>query len=424
MLAVPLLAACAGLAVPAPAGSAPIRSVRTSTAVELCRSCENRSLLIFPSLLSIEFPIIFSWPGIAVSFEDIQFPMSKSTALFSLLAISAAVALFFSLPSPSAQPETSSEPVSRTFSFTYEVRVPVTKDPQGHMFLWLPLPQQDAYQQIRNLRIESSVDHTTGHDPEYGNPYALFQPSSDQLAAGFAVKVSFVAIRLEHKVSLASSPAKNGAVSPASDPSLKRYLQPDNLVPVNGVIAELAKEHTAGETTDLAKAQSIYNYVVSTMHYDKSGEGWGRGDAVWACNSKRGNCTDFHSLLIGMMRSSNIPARFEIGFPLPESKTEADIPGYHCWAEFYLQGTGWVPVDASEASKNPAKREYFFGAHDDNRVLFTYGRDIRLSPLQQGDPLNYFIYPYAELDGKSFSGLQSRFSFRDLPVAAPTTAAQ
>jgi transglutaminase-like putative cysteine protease len=125
-----------------------------------------------------------------------------------------------------------------------------------------------------------------------------------------------------------------------------------------------------------------------------------------------------------MMRSSNIPARFEIGFPLPESKTEAEIPGYHCWAEFYLQGTGWVPVDASEASKNPAKREYFFGAHDDNRVLFTYGRDIRLSPFQQGDPLNYFIYPYAELDGKPFSGLQSRFSFRDLPAAAPTAASR
>jgi transglutaminase-like putative cysteine protease len=91
-----------------------------------------------------------------------------------------------------------------------------------------------------------------------------------------------VAIRLEHKVSLASSPARNGAVRPASNTSLERYLQPDNLVPVNGVIAELAREHTAGETTDLAKAQSMYNYVVSTMQYDKSGEGWGRGDAVWA----------------------------------------------------------------------------------------------------------------------------------------------
>jgi transglutaminase-like putative cysteine protease len=48
---------------------------------------------------------------------------------------------------------------------------------------------------------------------------------------------------------------------------------------------------------------------------------------MWACDSKRGNCTDFHSVLIGMMRSSGIPARFEIGFPLPENKNEGDIPG-------------------------------------------------------------------------------------------------
>jgi transglutaminase-like putative cysteine protease len=135
------------------------------------------------------------------------------------------------------------------------------------------------------------------------------------------------------------------------------------------------------------------------MHYDKSGEGWGRGDAVWACTSKRGNCTDFHSLFIGMMRSSNIPARFEIGFPLPDSKNEGDIPGYHCWAEFYLQGTGWVPVDASEASKNPAKRDYFFGAHDDNRV-FHFGP--RHPPLSVAGEPRTFHLPCAELDGKPF----------------------
>jgi len=50
-----------------------------------------------------------------------------------------------------------------------------------------------------------------------------------------------------------------------------------------------------------------------------------------------------------------------------------------------------VPVDASEASKNPAKRDYFFGAVDTVRVMFTYGRDIRLSSQQKGEPLKYFI---------------------------------
>jgi transglutaminase-like putative cysteine protease len=195
---------------------------------------------------------------------------------------------------------------------------------------------------------------------------------------------------------------------------LKRYLQPDKMVPLNATIAELARTQTDGATQPMEKARRIYNYVASTMKYDKSGEGWGRGDAMWACDSKRGNCTDFHSVLIGMMRSSGIPARFEIGFPLPENKREGDISGYHCWAEFYIDGIGWIPVDASEASKHPAKRDYFFGAVDADRVMFTYGRDLRLAPEQIGEPLNYFIYPYAEANGMAVKGLETHFAFRDI----------
>ncbi len=115
-----------------------------------------------------------------------------------------------------------------------------------------------------------------------------------------------------------------------------------------------------------------------------------------------------------MMRAVGIPARFEIGFPLPADQHDGAVPGYHCWAEFYVQPFGWIPVDASEAWKHPDKKDYFFGAHDDNRLQFTVGRDIRLDPPQQGDPLNYFIYPYAELDGKPFA-VESKFSFQDRP---------
>lgn len=112
----------------------------------------------------------------------------------------------------------------------------------------------------------------------------------------------------------------------------------------------------------------------------------------------------------------------KIGFPLPENKSEGDISGYHCWAEFYLDGVGWIPVDASEAWKNPAKRDYFFGAHDTNRVFLTYGRDIRLSPDHKGDLLIYFIYPYAEANGQPVKNLQTHFSFRDLSEAKQSRA--
>ncbi len=344
--------------------------------------------------------------------------MSRSLRVLSLTLV-IAVAVVFSAHAYRHAPNESAMAIpSRSFEFTYQVHVPSSPDATSSMHLWIPLPQADAYQEIRNLKMESAVSYREGHDSEYGNSFAEFAPTPQQATAGFDVTLNFVTVRLEHKVSLVNSPAsKLAGANAISQRELRRYLEPDKLVPLNGTIAELAAEHTAGDVDTLAKARHIYDYVVATMRYDKSGEGWGRGDAIWACTFKRGNCTDFHSLFIGMMRSKGIPARFEIGFPLPEGKNAGDIPGYHCWAEFYLEGLGWIPVDASEAWKNPAKRDYFFGAHDTNRVFFTYGRDIRLSPEQKGDPLNYFIYPYAERNGQPVKNLQTHFSFRDVADA-------
>jgi len=343
--------------------------------------------------------------------------MTRFRLVLSSLLIFALVAAVATHARRGTAPEANSGVPTRTFEFIYQVHVPANTDSAGSTHLWIPLPQADSHQDVRGLHIGSPVRYAQGRDAEYGNVFAVFTPTAEQSAAGFDAVLRFTAVRREHKVALDAAALQNVSASSSHDPNLKRYLEPDKLVPLNGTIAELAKEHTAGDNTPIQKARHIYDYVLATMRYDKTGEGWGRGDAIWACTSKRGNCTDFHSLFIGMMRSSGIPARFEIGFPLPEGKTEGDIPGYHCWAEFYLNGIGWVPVDASEAWKNPAKRDFFFGAHDTNRVFFTYGRDIRLSPDQKSDPLNYFIYPYAETNGKPVNNLQTHFSFRDVSVA-------
>ncbi len=299
----------------------------------------------------------------------------------------------------------------RTFEFTYLARIPALPPGSKTLAVWIPLPQSDPYQTISGLKIESPFPYTTHRDPEYGNEYLYVQAPARQVSSLEEVRLSFQVTRQEHHVDFDAHPSR--AQSAGADSSgLQRFLQPDRRVPLQGVIAELSAQETRGIQDPLEKARAIYNYVVATMRYDKSGTGWGNGDAIWACTSKRGNCTDFHSLLIGMMRAAGIPARFEIGFPLPADKHDGSIPGYHCWAQFYVERYGWIPVDASEAWKHPEKRNYFFGAHDDNRLQFTVGRDIRLDPPQQGDPLNYFIYPYAELDGKPLA-VESNFSFQD-----------
>ena len=65
-------------------------------------------------------------------------------------------------------------------------------------------------------------------------------------------------------------------------------LQPDALVPVTGVPADLAAKVAEGKAQPLDKARAIYDYVFTTMRYDKTGTGWGRGDVLYACDAKKG----------------------------------------------------------------------------------------------------------------------------------------
>ena len=140
--------------------------------------------------------------------------------------------------------------------------------------------------------------------------------------------------------------------------------------------------------------------------------------------ARRGNCSDFHAIFIGYSRTLGISARFAIGFPLPADRGAGQISGYHCWAEAYIKGVGWVPADASEAAKNPTRREYFFSAHDENRIEFSIGRDLTLNPKQAGESLNYFIYPYAEIDGKPLTAIDRSFAYRDISVSSTNSGGQ
>lgn len=149
-------------------------------------------------------------------------------------------------------PVTPSEPTTRSFEFTYQVHFPATENPAAPVRLWIPLPQSDGYQDLSNVRIESTVASEKGRDPEYKDAFTEFKPTAKQAASGFGVTLRFAATRHEHKVALARAVKDVSAPLPA-DPMLHRYLESDRLVPLSGVIGELAKEHTAGDTTQLEK---------------------------------------------------------------------------------------------------------------------------------------------------------------------------
>jgi transglutaminase-like putative cysteine protease len=302
-------------------------------------------------------------------------------------------------------------PASRTFEFRYEVIVPSLPPSAETAYLWIPHPVDDSDQTIRDLRIETDLLYEIVTEPKYGNTAVRF----DLTPGGESerVVISFEVTRRERINRPEGVNPKRRNSTDTADRA--RWLQPSRRVPLDSRIRRWAEETVAGQATQLGKARAIYDYAVSNLRYDKSGTGWGQGDIYFACDEKRGNCTDFHSLFIGYTRSVGIPARFEMGFPIPTDRGEGEVDGYHCWADFYIDGYDWIPVDASEANKHPEKRDYYFGAHDENRVLFTIGRDITF-PGMRGNPLNYFIYPYAEIDGRRLEELGRRFRYRDVGV--------
>jgi transglutaminase-like putative cysteine protease len=307
---------------------------------------------------------------------------------------------------------TSSAQESRHFTFHYGFTV--KNLPAGKKVrIWIPAAQSDAYQDVKIVAARGDLPLKKTRESKFGNEI-YFAETASATQPELHFDVEYDVVRHER---VALNPAAHLTATALTTKERKEDLQPDVLVPVTGLPAELAVKVTEGKTQPLDKARAIYEYVFTTMKYDKTGTGWGHGDVLYACDAKKGNCTDFHSLFIAMARSQGIPARFEIGFPLPPDKHSAEIAGYHCWSDFYIDGKGWIPVDISEAWKHPEKHDYFFGSHDVNRVQFSMGRDLRLSPAQEGKALNYFVYPYVEVDGQEFSNVSLAFSFADVAPA-------
>jgi transglutaminase-like putative cysteine protease len=297
------------------------------------------------------------------------------------------------------------EPHTRSFRLMYSGAITGLKSGET-VRVWLPVPSSSDDQDIRDLNSEIPGEGKLHSEPRYGNRMLFFQATAD---ADGKVPFGFTCRVLRREVLGARSKELEQDMR-----RLTRFLEADARVPLDGKPQELIQGKQLPSDV-LGKARAIYDIVNNHMRYSKEGIGWGNGDAVWACQSGYGNCSDFHSLFMALARAQKIPAKFEIGFPLPAKHGAGDIAGYHCWAKFYLPRKGWIPVDISEANKDPKLRDYYFGNLTQDRVAFSTGRDLDLAPKQAGPPLNFFIHPYAESAGKPvpMSQVQLKVAYQD-----------
>jgi hypothetical protein len=333
-----------------------------------------------------------------------------------LLAAICVIAASFPIRAATKAEETApvEAPSSKEFEFSYVVRV---NPPLGsrHVRVWIPLPSTDTFQTISELKISSPAGVKIRKEHTYDDRYAYFEVDSKQVPAGFDIRLTFHVIRYERHPDLPSARALSGP--PPKE--VAQFLRAENLIPTDGAIATLSDQVTQGETDPVQRAHRIYDYVISTMRPGPLSEDGGRGDAVRALQTREGNCADFDSLFIALSRTAGIPARFEVGFLLPEEQKQGTVPGYRSWAEFYVNGFGWIPVDVWEGAQDAGKHADFFGFLTAQRVMISMGRDITLTPAPQVGRLNYIASPHVEADGQTVpvssidfffnaSGLESR----------------
>jgi Transglutaminase-like superfamily len=325
----------------------------------------------------------------------------------SLSRISTVAALVFvtGVARLHADESKTSAPRSREFLFTYAATV-TGLEPGKAARVWLPVPPSNDDQEVKIIEQKLPAEGKIDTEPTYGNRVLFVEAKAD---AGGAVPLAVTCRvkRFEVRAQPRDDHIRREEVALALKPNAK--------VPLGGKPLKLLDGKTLpDDQTELARA--LYDVVNGHMRYSKEGTGWGQGDAVWACDSGYGNCTDFHSLFLALARSQKLPAKFEIGFGLPEKRGQGEVPGYHCWAKFKPQGKGWVPVDISEANKDPKRKDYYFGNLTADRVTFSTGRDLTLVPKQDGPPLNFFIYPYVEVDGKPYPAdkVRTRFTYEDV----------
>lgn len=294
---------------------------------------------------------------------------------------------------------------ARTFEFTFEVTVPaeVSENPEP-IRIWVPVPVTDHAQHVELLAAPEGVSWST---PDvHGNRFAYLQ-----WELGMPATMTFT--WRVHRMQDFGDP-EVGDRFQIEERVMQNYLDADLGVPVRGAAADIAAEVAATvERIELPRA--LYDRVLNDMRFDTSGSGPGHGSTDWAISEGYGDSTDYQAFFISASRASMIPARFQVGYLLPLERGSGEVLNLHSWSHFYMQGTGWFPIDLALADLDPARADFFFGHLTTNRVALSCGRDIQLQPVQAGGGLSFIHQPYAEQGGLDVD-LQVRTLFQDLPT--------
>lgn len=279
--------------------------------------------------------------------------------------------------------------------------------------LWFPYPTTDLEQTIEKLKFKGNYSRfTMSREPMSGSLYLYTEWTGPVKKRNLTV--TFRAQTKERKVSRLIE--SKGSIPP----EVKKYLESDFWIPAaDPKIKSLALKVVSGQKGILRKARAVYDWTVDNTKRDPNVPGCGLGNVESTLASRSGKCADISSVFVALARAAGVPAREVFGLRLGKPGQKDITNGHHCWAEFYLPGTGWVPVDPADVMKEMQEqnldlaavkryRDYYFGTVDEYRItLHKGGRGIQFTE-GNAQKVNYFMYPYAEIDGKALDYCQPK----------------
>jgi hypothetical protein len=154
----------------------------------------------------------------------------------------------------------------------------------------------------------------------------------------------------------------------------------------------LAAEWTAGATTPEARVSAIATRLRTAYTYSLHFDHRRRRDPLldFLFDDHKGHCEYFATALTLLSRAAGVPARVAIGYRVAE---ENPLGGYwvvrernaHAWSEVFLEGRGFVTVDATPAGAvagNEPHRGSLFGSLWDLLGSAWSRLTRRIGPLQ------------------------------------------
>ena len=113
------------------------------------------------------------------------------------------------------------------------------------------------------------------------------------------------------------------------------------------------------EDNPIQKAIKICNWVSEYLTYDGNLPNQEYG-AKWAYDNERGDCSEYSTLMVTLLRCQGIPARKVTGYVISNNPTTKPQVGQiwnfalanensnflgHAWVEYYVEGIGWIACD-------------------------------------------------------------------------------